>query len=97
MSGSENGHLTPFFFIWQLEHNVYENMQESQEVPMSNHLDEVIAAVSDTAKRIPNKLLQTALFQPPREKLHLCEEKAKSHLSNREVRSLEVTHLLSES
>ncbi|XP_026640233.1 tetratricopeptide repeat protein 23 [Microtus ochrogaster] len=67
--------------------NVYENMQESQEVPMSNHLDEVIAAVSDTAKkRIPNKLLQTALFQPPREKLHLCEEKAKSHLSNGEYK-----------
>ncbi|XP_057612585.1 tetratricopeptide repeat protein 23 isoform X1 [Chionomys nivalis] len=62
-------------------------MQESQEVPMSNHLDEVIAAVSDTAeKRIPNKLLQTALFQPPREKLHLCEEKAKSHLSNHEYK-----------
>lgn len=77
---------------------MYENMQESQEVPMSNHLDEVIAAVSDTAKkRIPNKLFQTALFQPPREKLHLCEEKAKSYLSNREVRSLEVTYLLSES
>lgn len=74
-----------------------ETMQESQEVPVSNHLDEVIAAVSDTAKRVPNKLLQTALFQPPREKLHLCEEKAKSCLSNREVRSLEVTHLLSES
>ncbi|KAH0501337.1 Tetratricopeptide repeat protein 23 [Microtus ochrogaster] len=54
---------------------------------MSNHLDEVIAAVSDTAKkRIPNKLLQTALFQPPREKLHLCEEKAKSHLSNGEYK-----------
>ncbi|CAO2614259.1 Tetratricopeptide repeat protein 23 [Lemmus lemmus] len=62
-------------------------MQESQEIPMSNHLDEVIAAVSDTAKkRIPNKLLQTALFQPPREKLHLCEEKAKSYLSNREYK-----------
>ncbi|KAK7822140.1 hypothetical protein U0070_000704 [Myodes glareolus] len=74
----------PFFFIWHLEDNVYENMQESQEVPVSNHLDEVIAAVSDTGKRVPNKLLQTALFQPPREKLHLCEEKAKSFLSNRE-------------
>lgn len=65
---------------------MYENMQESQEVPVSNHLDEVIAAVSDTGKRVPNKLLQTALFQPPREKLHLCEEKAKSFLSNREYK-----------
>ena len=55
---------------------------------MSSHLDEVVAAVSVTSKnRIPNKLLQTALFQPPREKLHLCEERAKSYSSSREVRS----------
>lgn len=73
-------------------------MQESQEVLMPNHLDEVIAAVSVTSKkRIPNKLLQTALFQPPREKLHLCEERAKSYSSSCEVRSLEVIYLLSES
>ncbi|GAB1292203.1 Tetratricopeptide repeat protein 23 [Apodemus speciosus] len=67
--------------------NVYENMQESQETHMSSHLDEVIAAVSVTSKhRIPNKLLQTALFQPPREKLHLCEERAKSYSSGREYK-----------
>ncbi|XP_017167734.1 tetratricopeptide repeat protein 23 isoform X3 [Mus musculus] len=63
-------------------------MQESQDTHMSSHLDEVVAAVSVTSKnRIPNKLLQTALFQPPREKLHLCEERAKSYSSSREVRS----------
>ncbi|XP_031242822.1 tetratricopeptide repeat protein 23 isoform X3 [Mastomys coucha] len=67
--------------------NVYETMQESQETHMSSHLDEVIAAVSVTSKnRIPNKLLQTALFQPPREKLHLCEERAKSYSSSREYK-----------
>ncbi|KAL6063269.1 hypothetical protein STEG23_011724 [Scotinomys teguina] len=54
---------------------------------MSSHLDEVIAAVSVTSKKkIPNKLLQTALFQPPREKLHLCEERAKSCSSSREYK-----------
>lgn len=54
---------------------------------MSSHLDEVIAAVSVTSKnRISNKLLQTALFQPPREKLHLCEERAKSYSSSREYK-----------
>ncbi|XP_031242821.1 tetratricopeptide repeat protein 23 isoform X2 [Mastomys coucha] len=69
------------------EDNVYETMQESQETHMSSHLDEVIAAVSVTSKnRIPNKLLQTALFQPPREKLHLCEERAKSYSSSREYK-----------
>ncbi|KAL1774420.1 tetratricopeptide repeat protein 23 isoform X2 [Sigmodon hispidus] len=62
-------------------------MQESQEVHMSSHLDEVIAAVSVTSKKkIPNKLLQTALFQPPREKLHLCEERAKSYISSHEYK-----------
>ncbi|XP_038968689.1 tetratricopeptide repeat protein 23 isoform X5 [Rattus norvegicus] len=66
--------------------NAYENMQESQETHMSSHLDEVIAAVSVTSKnRLSNKLLQTALFQPPREKLHLCEERAKSYSSIREA------------
>lgn len=74
---------------------MYENMQESQEVPMSSHLDEVVAAVSVTSKkRTPNKLPQTALFQPPREKLHLCEERAKSYSNSHEVRNLDVTHLL---
>ncbi|XP_006541172.1 tetratricopeptide repeat protein 23 isoform X5 [Mus musculus] len=67
--------------------NAYENMQESQDTHMSSHLDEVVAAVSVTSKnRIPNKLLQTALFQPPREKLHLCEERAKSYSSSREYK-----------
>ncbi|XP_008757737.1 tetratricopeptide repeat protein 23 isoform X1 [Rattus norvegicus] len=67
--------------------NAYENMQESQETHMSSHLDEVIAAVSVTSKnRLSNKLLQTALFQPPREKLHLCEERAKSYSSIREYK-----------
>ncbi|XP_038968661.1 tetratricopeptide repeat protein 23 isoform X3 [Rattus norvegicus] len=69
------------------EDNAYENMQESQETHMSSHLDEVIAAVSVTSKnRLSNKLLQTALFQPPREKLHLCEERAKSYSSIREYK-----------
>ncbi|XP_036025501.1 tetratricopeptide repeat protein 23 isoform X2 [Onychomys torridus] len=62
-------------------------MQESQEVPMSSHLDEVVAAVSVTSKkRISNKLPQTALFQPPREKLHLCEERAKSYTNSHEYK-----------
>ncbi|XP_053437772.1 tetratricopeptide repeat protein 23 isoform X2 [Nycticebus coucang] len=58
-------------------------MQESQETHISNHLDEIVAAVSITPrKKIHNKLPQTALFQLPREKLHLCEEKAKSYASS---------------
>uniref|UniRef100_A0A8C6A238 Tetratricopeptide repeat domain 23 n=1 Tax=Marmota marmota marmota TaxID=9994 RepID=A0A8C6A238_MARMA len=58
-------------------------MQESQESHLTNHLDEVVAAVSITPKaKIQNKLPQTVLFQPPREKLHLCEEKAKSFSSS---------------
>ncbi|XP_054417874.1 tetratricopeptide repeat protein 23 isoform X1 [Pteronotus mesoamericanus] len=62
-------------------------MQESQETHLSNHLDEVVAAVSVTPrKKTPNKLPQTALFQPPREKLHLCEKKAKSYSSRREYK-----------
>uniref|UniRef100_A0ABI7WHI3 Tetratricopeptide repeat domain 23 n=1 Tax=Felis catus TaxID=9685 RepID=A0ABI7WHI3_FELCA len=65
--------------------NVYKNMQESKETHISNHLDEIVAAVSITPrKKIQNKLPQTALFQPPREKLHLCEEKAKSYSSSHE-------------
>lgn len=69
-------------------------MQETQEMYISNHLDEVIAAVSLTpGKKIPNPLPQTVLFQPPREKLHLCEEKAKSYSSRQEVRSLPSPYL----
>lgn len=62
-------------------------MQEAQETHISNHLDEVVAAVSIApGKKIPSKLPQTLLFQPPREKLHLCEEKAKSHASRHEYK-----------
>ncbi|XP_065404578.1 tetratricopeptide repeat protein 23 isoform X4 [Macaca fascicularis] len=62
-------------------------MQESQETHISNHLDEVVAAVSITnSKKFQNKLPQTALFQPPREKLHLCEEKAKSYSNSHEYK-----------
>ncbi|KAM9183291.1 tetratricopeptide repeat protein 23 isoform 1-T2 [Dugong dugon] len=58
-------------------------MQEEQETHISNHLDEIVAAVSITPrKKIQNKLPQTALFHPPREKLQLCEEKAKSYSSS---------------
>ncbi|KAK2491984.1 hypothetical protein MC885_011367, partial [Smutsia gigantea] len=69
------------------EDNVYKKMQESQEIHISNHLDETVAAVSITpGEKILNKLPQTALFQPPREKLHLCEEKAKSYFSSHEYK-----------
>ncbi|XP_060011749.1 tetratricopeptide repeat protein 23 isoform X1 [Lagenorhynchus albirostris] len=62
-------------------------MQESQETHISNHLDEIVAAVSITPRKmLQNKLPQTALFQPPREKLHLCEEKAKSYSSSHEYK-----------
>lgn len=82
-----NYHLTSLFSY--LEDNVYKNMQESKETLISNHLDEIVAAVSITpGKKIQNKLPQTALFQPPREKLHHCEEKAKSYSSCHEVRTL---------
>lgn len=84
-----NYHLTSLFFILKLEDNVCKTMQESQETHISNHLDEVVAAVSITnSKKFQNKLPQTALFQPPREKLHLCEEKAKSYSNSHEVRRL---------
>lgn len=64
-------------------------MQESQETQISNHLDEIVGAVSITPqKKISKQLTQTLLFQPPREKLHLCEEKAKSYSSRHEVRGL---------
>lgn len=69
-------------------------MQESKETPISNHLDVIVAAVSVTPrKKIPNQLPQTALFQPPQEKLHLCEEKAKSYSSSHEVRTLHFLYL----
>ncbi|XP_021120422.1 tetratricopeptide repeat protein 23 isoform X4 [Heterocephalus glaber] len=69
------------------EDNEYKNMQESQETHISNHLDEVVAAVSiNPRKKIQNKLPQTVLFQPPREKLHLCEEKAKSCFSSHQYK-----------
>nr|XP_030729006.1 tetratricopeptide repeat protein 23 isoform X2 [Globicephala melas] len=62
-------------------------MQESQETHISNHLEEIVAAVSITPRKmLQNKLPQTALFQPPREKLHLCEEKAKSYSSSHEYK-----------
>lgn len=64
-------------------------MQESQETHISNHLDEIVAAVSITPrKKLQHQLLQRALFQPPREKLRLSEEKAKSYASSHEVRDL---------
>ncbi|KAM7048679.1 tetratricopeptide repeat protein 23 isoform 1-T3 [Molossus nigricans] len=62
-------------------------MQDSQEAHVSNHLEEVVAAVSITpGKNIEVQLPQTVLFQPPREKLHLCKEKAKSHASRHEYK-----------
>ncbi|XP_036734611.2 tetratricopeptide repeat protein 23 isoform X1 [Manis pentadactyla] len=62
-------------------------MQESQEIHISNHLDEIVAAVSITPReKIRSKLPPTALFQPPREKLLLCEEKAKSCSSSHEYK-----------
>ncbi|XP_029094704.1 tetratricopeptide repeat protein 23 isoform X2 [Monodon monoceros] len=62
-------------------------MQESEETHISNHLDEIVAAVSITPRKmLQNKQPQTALFQPPREKLHLCEEKAKSYSSSHEYK-----------
>uniref|UniRef100_A0A8C2PBS0 Tetratricopeptide repeat domain 23 n=1 Tax=Capra hircus TaxID=9925 RepID=A0A8C2PBS0_CAPHI len=62
-------------------------MQESQETHISNHLDEIVAAVSITPrKKLQNQLLQRALFQPPREKLRLSEEKAKSYASSHEYK-----------
>uniref|UniRef100_F7IM55 Tetratricopeptide repeat domain 23 n=1 Tax=Callithrix jacchus TaxID=9483 RepID=F7IM55_CALJA len=62
-------------------------MQESQEMHVSNHLDEVVAAVSITQReKVQSKLPRAALFQPPREKLHLCEEKAKSYSRSHEYK-----------
>ncbi|ELV14156.1 Tetratricopeptide repeat protein 23 [Tupaia chinensis] len=62
-------------------------MQESQEAHVSGHLEEIVAAVSVTPRRKPqSRLPQTALFQPPREKLHLCEEKATRYASSHEYK-----------
>ncbi|XP_066095460.1 tetratricopeptide repeat protein 23 isoform X1 [Saccopteryx bilineata] len=62
-------------------------MQEPQETHISNHSDEIVAAISLTpGKRVSNKLQLTALFQPPREKLQSCEEKAKSYSSRHEYK-----------
>ncbi|KAM5291664.1 tetratricopeptide repeat protein 23 [Ctenodactylus gundi] len=62
-------------------------MQESQEIYISNHLDEVVAAVSiNPDKKIQSKLPQTVLFQPLREKLYICEEKVKSYFSSHEYK-----------
>ncbi|XP_023565772.1 tetratricopeptide repeat protein 23 isoform X5 [Octodon degus] len=62
-------------------------MQESEEIHISSHLDEVVAAVSiSPRKKVQSQLPQTVLFQPPREKLHLCEEKAKSYLSSHQYK-----------
>ncbi|KAM4826163.1 tetratricopeptide repeat protein 23 isoform 5-T5 [Thomomys bottae] len=69
------------------EDNASETIQESPETHISSHLDEVVAAVSITSrKKAHNKLPQTALFQPPREKLHLCEERVKSYSSNHQYK-----------
>nr|KAF6412111.1 tetratricopeptide repeat domain 23 [Rousettus aegyptiacus] len=60
-------------------------MQESQETQMSSHLDGIVGAVSvRSRKKISKQLTQTSLFQPAREKLHLCEENAKSYSSRHE-------------
>lgn len=68
-------------------------MQESQETQMSSHLDGIVGAVSvRSRKKISKQLTQTSLFQPAREKLHLCEEKAKSYSSRHEVRGLSFLH-----
>uniref|UniRef100_A0A8C3WN01 Tetratricopeptide repeat domain 23 n=1 Tax=Catagonus wagneri TaxID=51154 RepID=A0A8C3WN01_9CETA len=62
-------------------------MQESQETHISNPLDEIVAAVSITPReKLQSKLPQTVLFQPPREKLHVCEEKARSYTSSHEYK-----------
>ncbi|XP_016056079.1 PREDICTED: tetratricopeptide repeat protein 23 isoform X2 [Miniopterus natalensis] len=61
-------------------------MQESQETHIPNHLDEIVAAVSLTPRKIGNQLPQTVLFQPPQEKLHRCEEKAKSYSRRHEYK-----------
>ncbi|XP_014448246.1 tetratricopeptide repeat protein 23 isoform X2 [Tupaia chinensis] len=67
--------------------NVCKSMQESQEAHVSGHLEEIVAAVSVTPRRKPqSRLPQTALFQPPREKLHLCEEKATRYASSHEYK-----------
>ncbi|XP_004617801.3 tetratricopeptide repeat protein 23 [Sorex araneus] len=69
------------------EDNAYKNMQESPELHLTRHLDEVVAAVSVTPQRkAQDRLLQThdKLFRPPREKLQHCAEKAKLYLDSHE-------------
>lgn len=62
-------------------------MQESEETHLSNHLDEIVAAVSITPRnKSQSNLTQTVLFQPPREKLRLCEEKARACSSSQEYK-----------
>lgn len=64
-------------------------MQESQETHTSKYLDEIVAAVSVApGRKFASRLPHSVLFQPPREQLQLCEEKAKSCSSRREVGSL---------
>ncbi|XP_014399098.1 PREDICTED: tetratricopeptide repeat protein 23, partial [Myotis brandtii] len=62
-------------------------MQESQETHISKYLDEIVAAVSVTPrKKFASRLPHSVLFQPPREQLQLCEEKAKSYSSRHEYK-----------
>ncbi|XP_059534121.1 tetratricopeptide repeat protein 23 isoform X3 [Myotis daubentonii] len=62
-------------------------MQESQETHISKYLDEIVAAVSVTPrKKFASRLPHSVLFQPPREQLQLCEEKAKFYSSRREYK-----------
>ncbi|XP_058522568.1 tetratricopeptide repeat protein 23 isoform X2 [Ochotona princeps] len=62
-------------------------MEESQENHLSNHLDEIVAAVSITPRnKTQSSLPQTLLFQAPREKLQICEEKARACSSSGEYR-----------
>ncbi|XP_036211581.1 tetratricopeptide repeat protein 23 isoform X3 [Myotis myotis] len=62
-------------------------MQESQETHISKYLDEIVAAVSVTPrKKFASRLPHSVLFQPPREQLQLCEEKAKFYSSRHEYK-----------
>ncbi|XP_070256707.1 tetratricopeptide repeat protein 23 isoform X2 [Myotis yumanensis] len=62
-------------------------MQESQETHISKYLDEIVAAVSvPPGKKFTSRLPHSVLFQPPREQLQLCEQKAKSYSSRHEYK-----------
>ncbi|XP_015424612.1 PREDICTED: tetratricopeptide repeat protein 23 [Myotis davidii] len=62
-------------------------MQESQETHISKYLDEIVAAVSITpGKKFASRLPHSVLFQPPREQLQLCEDKAKFYSSRHEYK-----------